>query len=243
MNTLAERVVIVTGAASGIGAETARFIVEAGGRVVISDIDERGANVAKSLGDKAVFQRHDVRNEDDWDRVVGDTVDRWGRIDGLVNNAAVYIRQSLTETTLELFDEVTGVELRGHFLGMKAFARAVPEGSQGSIVNVSSAAGLAGAAGLFAATTVKWAVRGMSRAAARDLGPMGIRVNCILPGVTDTPVLAEYNETQKAALAQRTLRGRIGEPGEVARTILFLLSDESSFVAGAELSVDGGIRA
>jgi 3alpha(or 20beta)-hydroxysteroid dehydrogenase len=243
MVSMDNRVVIVTGAASGIGAETARLVVHAGGRVAISDIDDRGTDLAASLGDAAVFHHHDVEKESHWDSVVQATLDEWGQLDGLVNNAASYWRKGLVDTTLDSFEKVLRTSVHGTFLGMKAFANAVPEGSSGAIVNVSSTAGLMGVAGLFGYSTAKWAVRGMSRSAARDLGPRGIRVNCVIPGAADTPMLRSDGDDRVAHYAQRTALRRLGDPIEHAKVILFLLSDESGFTTGAEVSVDGGISA
>ena len=126
---------------------------------------------------------------------------------------------------------------------MKSFAQALSDASTGAIVTVSSVAGLRGAAGLFGYSAAKWALRGMSRAAARDLGPLGIRVNCVIPGATNTPMLHQHGEAGIARYAQSTVLGRVAEASEPGQAILFLLSNESSFITGAELAVDGGISA
>lgn len=243
MTDLAGSIIVVTGSASGIGAATARLATEAGAYVVLTDIDERGAAVAGDIGEGAVFVRHDVRHPENWREVMRVAVDRFGPPTGLVNNAAFYERGGLIESSMESAQRMYEVDQLGPHLGMRAFVEHSERDRPSAIVNVSSAAGLKGVRGLLAYTTVKWAVRGLSRAAAWDLAPLGIRVNCVLPGPIETPMLADHSEDFKADIARQTALGRTGKPVEVARAIAFLLSDDASFITGAELSVDGGIRA
>lgn len=238
---LTDRVIVVTGASGGIGVGISRRLVESGAVVVMTDIDESGREIARELGESALFARHDVTSEADWNAVMDLCVERLGRVDGLVNNAAVYDPLTLAETSKESFDDAYAVNQLGPFLGMKSFA-AHHSGGNGSIVNVSSGAGLRGAPERLAYTTVKWALRGMSRAASKDLAPE-IRVNCIFPGIIDSAMYHQNPPEVNAGYLAATPLGRVGQPDDIGRTIAFLLSDASSFITGAELTVDGGILA
>ena len=244
MTKLDEHVVIITGAAGGIGGAIARQVVASGGRVVLTDIEESGRAVAEGLGDRAVFATHDVTDESAWDEITDLALEAFGSLTGLVNNAALFERGSLLEATAESLRRMFEVDIIGPFLGMKAFAEKFTRQSFASIVNVSSAAGLRGTGNLVGYTSAKWGVRGLSRAAAFDLAPLGIRVNCLFPGPTNTQMLTEQNTPEHIErIIGKTLLGRRGEPEELARAIAFLLSADASYVVGAELSVDGGIRA
>jgi 3alpha(or 20beta)-hydroxysteroid dehydrogenase len=240
MASLQGKVAIVTGAASGQGAAEARLFAAAGARVVLTDLSESGQAVAAELGDAAHFVRHDVSEEAGWDEVVKQTLRRFGRIDVLINNAGVHRSGSLLETDRALWDLHYRVNQLGVFLGMRSCVRIMADTGGGSIVNVSSMAGLAGHAGQFAYSTSKWAVRGMTKVAATDLGPLGIRVNSIHPGPIDTPMIQELGPDILRAIASQVPLKRLGTSDEVAQLALFLASDLSSYITGAEVAIGGG---
>ncbi|MET0546944.1 MAG: glucose 1-dehydrogenase [Caulobacterales bacterium] len=243
MGKLDGRVAIITGASRGQGEATARIFAAEGARVVVADVlQDEGTTVAASLGKQAIFQKLDVSNESDWAGAAKAALDSWGRIDILINNAAIVHAQTITETTLADWQRVIGINLTGAWLGIKTTAPEMEKNSAGAIVNISSMAGLYGMNGLAAYQSSKWGLRGLTKAAAMELGPRGIRVNAIFPGGVNTPMgnlgnepvadLAKYFVNQPIA--------RIGEPEEIARASLFLVSDDSSYIHGAELAVDGG---
>lgn len=236
--SLTDKVVIVTGAARGQGAAEVRLLTEAGARVVSTDVlADEGAEVAAAAG--AIFVSHDVSSAADWDRVVRTAVDTHGRIDGLVNNAAIFEGAGLRATDEATYRRVVEINQIGVFLGMAAVTEPMIAQGSGSIVNVSSVAGLRGFPA-YAYTATKHAVTGMTRTAARELGPLGIRVNSVHPGVIDTPMLPTDRGDN---LAGATPLGRVGDAEEAAAVVLFLLSDASSYVNGAQLTVDGGLTA
>jgi 3alpha(or 20beta)-hydroxysteroid dehydrogenase len=190
-----------------------------------------------ALGDNITYRRLDVASADDWRSVAEWVSGEYGRLDGLVNNAGVPFRARIDEIELEDWNRVLGVNLTGTLLGIKTASTLMGDG--GSIVNVSSIAGLTGhyAVGY---TVSKWGVRGLSRVASMDLGQRGIRVNTIFPGYIETPMTASAPETFKAANVRATPLGRVGTAEEVAPLVVFLISDESSFITGAEIVIDGG---
>ncbi len=244
MGRLDGKVVLITGAARGQGEAEARLFVAEGGRVVLGDVlDAEGKAVADSLGDAAVYAHHDVRDPDSWQAFVELARRSHGRVDALVNNAGVIVFQSMQETSLEDYRAVIEVNQIGTFLGMKAVTAALQEAGGGSIVNVSSSAGLRGFANGIAYVSSKFAVRGLTRTAAHELGPLGIRVNSLHPGGVDTAMGWGYEGVDVEKLYAGTPLGRIGEPIEMARLVLFLVSDESSYCTGAEFVADGGMLA
>jgi 3alpha(or 20beta)-hydroxysteroid dehydrogenase len=243
MGTLDGKVAIVTGAARGQGEAEARLFVAEGARVMLTDILPEGAAVAPALGDLAAFSSHDVSSAKDWERVVQATTKRFGRLDILVNNAGIYKMRSLLETTDEEFDEITRINQRGPFLGMRAAAPAMRTSGGGSIINISSGAGLRGARNMLAYATTKWALRGMTKCAALDLAADRIRVNSIHPGVIETPMLQHNPAALNEAMVRATPIRRIGQPEDIARMVLYLASDAASFITGAEFAVDGGATA
>ncbi|HLZ83585.1 MAG TPA: glucose 1-dehydrogenase [Caulobacteraceae bacterium] len=244
MARLKDKVAIITGAASGQGAAEARLFVAEGARVVVTDINEtEGAQVAAELGEAAIFLRLDVSEENSWAQVVEQTLARFGRIDILINNAGVYRPRPFQETDKALLDLHYKVNVLGVFLGMKAVEAAMIAGGGGAIVNTSSGAGARGYPGMFAYAGSKWAVRGLSKCAAVDLATSGIRVNTILPGLVDTPMLAENTPEYLEMISKLPPAGRLGTAEEVAEAALYLASDAASYTMGAEIAVCGGLMA
>jgi 3alpha(or 20beta)-hydroxysteroid dehydrogenase len=242
------KVALITGAAGGIGAAAARRLAEDGARLVLSDADLEGARrLARELGDeRADAIEHDVTSEERWQAVLAHALEAHGRLDVLVNNAGVFLAAPLTETSVADFRRVLDVNATGVFLGMRTVAPAMVERGSGSIINISSVAGLTGAPMLTAYSASKWAVRGMSKVAARELAQFGVRVNSLHPGQIDTDMNTRQRE-KTPELIDRLIRGiplgRIGAPEEVAHAIAYLASDESVYVTGAELAIDGGVTA
>jgi 3alpha(or 20beta)-hydroxysteroid dehydrogenase len=240
MGILEGKVAIITGAARGQGEAEARLFVGEGAKVMLTDVLPEGGAVAEALGDLAAFSAHDVSSAADWERVVHATTQRFGRLDILVNNAGIYRMRSLLDTTDEEFDEITRINQRGPFLGMRGTAQAMRASGGGSIINISSGAGLRGVRNMIAYATTKWALRGMTKCAALELAADRIRVNSIHPGVIETPMLNENPAAFNDAMVRATPIGRIGRPDDIAQMVLYLASDAASFITGAEFAVDGG---
>lgn len=237
------KVAIITGGASGMGAADARLFASEGAQVVITDLNEQaGAALAEELGANALFVKHNVTDEADWAQVIDAARAKFGHIDILVNNAGILMMKPTEDTSIDDFHKIMSINVDGVFLGIRAVTPIFKEQKSGSIVNMSSLAGLSGQVGAIAYTASKWAVRGMTKEAAIDLGPFNIRVNSIHPGTIATPMTAGsgVHEGQQLPLAPLN---RPGAPEEVSRAVLFLASDDSSYVNGAELSVDGGSMA
>ncbi|MEZ5262181.1 MAG: glucose 1-dehydrogenase [Acidimicrobiales bacterium] len=246
MGKLDGRVAIITGAARGQGEREARLFAAEGAKVVVTDVlAEQGQRVAADIG--GTFVRHDVTSEADWASVVAAATSAYGTIDILINNAGIYRKGTLRNTTLEEYRLVIDVNQVGVFLGMQAVAPVMIEAKRGSIVNISSIAGMLGTPVSFAYGASKWAVRGMTKAAALDLGRFNIRVNSIHPGLIDTDMMTEVTggEEDRFERMQRTvpLSGRMAKPEEIASVALFLASDDSSYATGAEFVIDGGVIA
>jgi 3alpha(or 20beta)-hydroxysteroid dehydrogenase len=238
MGRLDAKVCLITGGARGQGAAEAARFVEEGATVYITDFRvEAGEETARATG--ATFLEHDVTDPERWTAVVEQIVGDEGRLDVLVNNAGIFRKIPLVETTVELWDRIISVNQTGVYLGMLAASGPMIEQGSGSIVNISSVAGLEGS-GAFAYGATKWAVRGMTKCAALDLGPHGIRVNSIHPGIIVTDMIAGL--PLEAAATTVPLR-RNGAPEDVADLALWLASDESGYVSGAEIAIDGGLTA
>ncbi|MCA8017653.1 glucose 1-dehydrogenase [Burkholderia metallica] len=246
MGRLEGKVAIVTGGARGMGAATCRLFAAEGARVVIGDVlDEPGEALARELGDAARFMRLDVADEANWIRVTEATIEQFGRIDVLVNNAAVLTFGGITELSKRDFERAVSINLVGTFVGIRTIAPHMIARKSGSIVNISSVDGLRGVNALAAYVSSKWGVRGLTKVAALELGHQGVRVNSIHPGGVNTamsnPTGAPLEEINKH-YANVPLQ-RVGLPDEIARATLFLASDEASYCNGAELAVDGGMAA
>ncbi len=234
---------LITGAARGHGATAARLFVESGARVLIADVrDELGRAVAAELGEAAQYVHLDVTSERCWTDVV-DLVDaRFGGLDVLVNNAGILRADPLETMSLEDYQAVIAVNQVGCFLGMRAVVPAMRNAGGGSIINISSVAGLKGVAGAIGYVASKWAVRGMTKTAALELGAYGIRVNSVHPGAVDTEMIGgpDFADVDRDAHFRGLPIPRIGQPEEVARMVAFLASDDSSYSTGSEFLVDGG---
>ncbi|KRK47915.1 glucose 1-dehydrogenase [Secundilactobacillus kimchicus] len=243
MGQLDGKVAIITGASQGMGAAHAKLFVAEGAKVVITDINaEKGEAYADELGENAIFVKQDVASEQDWQTVVAATLEKWGQIDILVNNAGITYSKSLFDVSLADYQKIVNINQVSVFLGMKTVAAKMKEAGRGSIVNVSSLNGLVG--GAIGYTDTKFAVRGMTKAAALELAHYGIRVNSVHPGVISTPMIHQGDtDAAVAEFAKSIPLGRIAEPEEVSKMVLFLASDNSSYSTGSEFVIDGGISA
>jgi 3alpha(or 20beta)-hydroxysteroid dehydrogenase len=237
------KVAVVTGAARGQGEAEARAFVGEGAAVVVADvIDDVGRGVAGQLGKRALAVHLDVTRPDDWDRAVSVAEEAFGPVNVLVNNAGIVRRGGVSDTSPDDYLEVVMVNQVGCFLGMRAVVPSMRRAGGGSIINISSTGGLTGYANVIAYVGSKWAVRGMTKAAAIELGPDNIRVNSIHPGAIDTPMINPTGVDHSVISAQYSHLplGRVGDPVDIARMAVFLASDDSSFSTGAEFVADGG---
>lgn len=247
MGCLDGKVAIVTGAARGQGAAAARLFAAEGARVVIGDVlDDLGKELAESLGEAAIYRHLDVSSEDDWRAVVDETVETLGGVHVLVNNAGILRFAALPDMPLEDYMRIVNINQVGTFLGMRAVSKPMIAGGGGSIVNISSIEGLAGMPYLTAYTSTKFAIRGMTKVAALELGPQGIRVNSVHPGMIETDMVKDAaggHDVDLSPAAKRIPLRRMGSSEDIAQVVLFLASDRSSYVTGAELAADGGATA
>jgi 3alpha(or 20beta)-hydroxysteroid dehydrogenase len=247
MARLQGKVAIITGAARGMGASHARRFAQEGAKVVLTDLNEAGGrSLAEEIGGTAIFAPHDVTESASWADVVRTTLDAHGAIDILVNNAGILGPMATTEALSEEgYQLVCAVNQHSVFYGMKAVLPTMVKANRGSIVNISSIAGMAANYGFpsLAYVASKFAVRGMSKATAIEYGKHNIRVNSVHPGFIQTPMMVEAtDDTGGDALAEIPL-GRIADPSEVSNLVLFLASDEASYITGSEYLVDAGMLA
>lgn len=239
MGDLDGKVALVSGGARGMGEAFVRALMAQGASVVLGDVlDQEGMAVARDLGDRAAYVHLDVTREDRWSEAVAQCESRFGPPTVLVNNAGIVDFGPIDGTELAAFERVMAVNLTGTFLGMRAVIPTMKQAGGGSIINISSAAGLRGYPRLGAYTASKHAVRGLTKVAALELGARNIRVNSIHPGQIDTPMTANLDaDTGHIAM------GRRGIPSEVANLVVFLAGDASSYCTGAEFIIDGGLMA
>jgi 3alpha(or 20beta)-hydroxysteroid dehydrogenase len=249
MTRLAERVALVTGAARGLGAVIGRRLYEEGARVILADVrDQEGRALAASLGERAHYVHLDVSSETEWQAAVAEAMKHFGgplRI--LVNNAGIYRTRATVEQSVEEYLQIIRINQLGTFLGMRACFAVMRDAGGGSIVNIASTAGIEGVPLALAYTASKHAVVGMTKAAALEFGVAKIRVNVVCPGAMLTPLLAESLNVPVQVLGAAPFAnsplGRMGDPAEIAPTVVFLASDESSYTTGSEFVVDGGLTA
>ena len=243
------KVAIITGAARGQGAEEARMFAKEGAKVVLADVtDQEGTAVAAEIaemGGAALYVHLDVTNEDEWDAAVQSAVASFGKLDILVNNAGIWRRGHVLETSSDQWDDIMDVNAKGVFLGTKAAIPEMRKAGGGSIVNISSTAGLVGSKTSAAYSASKGAVRIFTKSTAVQYAAEGIRANSIHPGPIDTDMGDQVwpDAASKVASVTRTALNRMGTPEDIAYGALYLASDESSFVTGSELVIDGGVTA
>ena len=251
---LKDKVALVTGAASGIGRATAALFGQEGAKVMCADVDGEGAaRMARQIADgggEAASVQADVSRAADCERMVGETVARWGRLDVLVNNAGIYFILPLTQVPEEEWDRLIDINLKGVYLGCKYAIPQMVSQDKGVIVNTASIAGLRGAANWTTYCASKGGVVQLTKALAVELARLNVRVNCVCPGIIDTGMfdqavnMARVDKAELAAtIGKAHPMGRIGRPEEVAAAILFLASEDASFITGVALSVDGGLWA
>lgn len=240
MNRFENRVYLVSGGARGLGEAQARGLVAEGAWVVIGDVlTEAGQMLAAELGPACVFQSLDVTSEAQWSDAVA-MAERMGALHGLVNNAGVYKPVALVDTDAAEFERHTRINQLGTFLGMRAVVPALQRTGTGAIVNMSSTVALRSAPNSIAYTASKWAVRGMTKAAALELAPSNIRVNSVHPGPIDTNMLDVRSREENLRRVQQLPMKRLGTKEEIAGLVLFLLSDASLYMTGSEVAMDGG---
>ncbi|MEK5231609.1 SDR family oxidoreductase [Lysinibacillus sp. FSL K6-0232] len=243
MGRLEHKIAMITGGASGMGAAMAKLFAEEGATVIAADINEE--NLAKiSELDNVEGIKLDVSSDDNWAEVMEAIIAKYGRLDILINNAGISSEKDPEQISQADWTMMHNINAFGPFLGIKHAAKYMKEAGKGSIVNTSSYTAIIGA-GFNAYTSSKGSLRAIARAAAAELGAYNVRVNTVFPGVIETPMTAQLSEAKEAMemLVKATPMGRLGQPEEVAKAILFLASDEASYITGSELVIDGGYSA
>ena len=241
MTRLAGKVAIITGAASGIGKAAARLFVAEGAKIVMTDVQD-GASLATDLGGRAIFHKHDVTDEAGWADVVDTALAEFGRLDVLINSAAIGDVKPVMETTVADMERSFRINVVGPMLGMKAAFEPLKASGKGSVINVGSGNGLRIQAEAVAYSTSKWALRGLSGCAASEWARAGIRVNTVIPGMCHTPMHTATNTPEVLALYEPMIPlGRLGEAEEIAQVFAFLASDAASYFIGSEVVADGGV--
>jgi 3alpha(or 20beta)-hydroxysteroid dehydrogenase len=248
MNRFAGKVALVSGGARGLGASIVRQLIGEGARVVLGDVrDEEGRTLATSLGAACMYVHLDVTKEAQWIKAIADTNERFGDIGVLVNNAGVFRTALMTEMSMDAYLQVVRINQLGCFLGMQASIKSLRRSQGGAIVNIASTAGIEGVRQAIAYTATKHAVIGMTKVAALELSEYGIRVNAVSPGAMATPLIAEHSSVPLSVIAKQELPGLplkyMADPETVARSVLFLASEEAAYITGSELRVDGGLTA
>jgi 3alpha(or 20beta)-hydroxysteroid dehydrogenase len=242
MELLKGKIALITGASRGQGAEEARLFAQHGATVVLTDVEDGGGEaLARELSGSAMYVHHDVTDQASWDELMAIVGAQHHRVDVLVNNAGITRMAPFTETDVDDLDLLYRVNQRGVFLGMKAVVDLMRAAGGGSIINIGSGASSKVTPNTLAYASTKWAVIGMTKNAALELAAFNIRVNAILPGLIDTPMLEADTAERIEAFTAMTPLGRLGTAKDVAKTALFLASDESSFVTAGSFPVDGGL--
>ena len=247
MGRLDGKVAVITGAARGQGETEAELFAREGARVVLTDVlveeGQQAADRIRAAGGEALFVKLDVSSAEEWNEVVRHTVQTYERLDILLNNAGIAVRGGVESTPVEEWDRCLDINAKGVFLGMKYAIPAMLQNGSGSVINISSTSGIVGYPGGTAYHAAKGAVRIMTKAAAAEYAKRGVRVNSLHPGIIKTAMTDNMAADRAAGILDRTPMGRKGTPLEIAYGALFLASDESSFVTGAELVIDGGMTA
>lgn len=243
MGLLDGKVALVTGGARGMGEAHVRLFLQEGARVVFGDVlDEEGKALAEETG--ATYVRHDVTSPREWEHAVATTVSLYGSLDVLVNNAGILKFRRISDISLDDFDRVIGVNLKGTWLGIKSVIEPMKAAGRGSIVNISSIEGFIGAEGLSAYSAAKFGVRGVTKSVARELAKFKIRVNSVHPGAINTPMVLNPElaaEVDAETFVKSMVIKRFAKPVEVSHVVAFLASDRASYCTGSEFTVDGGL--
>jgi len=246
---LNDKVILVTGGANGMGEAHCRLLAAEGAQVIITDVSDRGETLATQItsdSGKARFHRLDVTSLKHWKHVVGAVIDEFGKIDGLVNNAGILVREPAETLAEEDWDRLFEINVKGTFLGCQAVLPAMQRAGAGSIVNISSISGfVANMPGMSAYCATKGAIRLFTKGLAVDYAKYGIRVNSLHPGTISTPMTADFESDPEKLnlLLGTTIMRRLGQPNEISEVLAFLLSEKASFMTGSEVTADGGFTA